>query len=208
VHSVSLAEQIPPQPDPTLVLASGSPRRRTLLAMAGFTFDVSAPDVDESRLAGETPEAMVVRLATAKAEAVAARRAGDACVLACDTTVVLDGTTLGKPTSIDDATAMLLRLAGLTHEVITGYAIRPPWRSDVERGTVTSRVTMRQVNPMEAADYAASGEPLDKAGGYALQGDGGRFVAGVDGSRSNVIGLPLETIVPLLERFGLIGRRG
>lgn len=204
---MSLAAEIPPAPDPVLVLASGSPRRRTLLALAGFEFEVRRPSVDESPLPEEAPAAMVLRLAAAKAAAVAAETGDDACVLACDTTVVLDGEALGKPTSIDDAAAMLLRLAGRSHEVITGYAISPPWRDGVEQGSVSSVVTMRAISAAEANDYAASGEPLDKAGAYALQGEGGRFVASVDGSRSNVIGLPLEAVVPLLESFGVTGRR-
>ena len=204
---MSLAPEIPPAREPVLVLASGSPRRRTLLALAGYEFNVQAPHVDESQLPGENPEAMVLRLAVDKATAVAFGAGVDACVLACDTTVVRDGEALGKPSSIDDAAAMLLSLAGRSHEVITGYAVRPPRQEHIERGIVTSLVTMRRMSAAEAADYAASGEPLDKAGAYALQGEGGRFVETVEGSRSNVIGMPLETVVPLLERFGLVGRR-
>ena len=204
---MNLAVEIPPEPDPTLVLASGSPRRRTRLAMAGFHFDVTVPVVDESRLDGEGPTDMVLRLAAAKAAAVAAVVLDETCVLACDTTVVLDGEALGKPHSIDDAAAMLLRLAARSHQVTTGYAIRPPWSDELDVGTVTSIVTMRPITPGEAEDYAESGEPLDKAGAYALQGDGGRFVETVEGSRSNVIGLPLETVVPILNSYGLSGRR-
>ncbi len=174
--------------------------------MAGFDFEVRAPDVDESPLPGEGPADMVLRLAEAKATEAARTAAETACVLACDTTVVLDGAPMGKPVSVADAAEMLLRLADRSHEVVTGFAIRPPWNGAVERGTVTSIVTMRAVTPAEAASYAASGEPLDKAGGYALQGEGGRFVASVEGSRSNVIGLPLETVVPALARYGLKGR--
>ena len=204
---MSLAPEIPPAPDPTLVLASGSPRRRTLLALAGYEFRVQIPDVDESPLPNEAPEAMVLRLAIDKATAVSFAAGSEACVLACDTTVVRDGVALGKPSSLDDAARMLLSLAGRSHEVVTGYAIRAPRQDHIERGTVTTIVTMRPIAATEAADYAASGEPLDKAGAYALQGEGGRFIERVDGSRSNVIGLPLETVVPLLERYGLVGRR-
>jgi septum formation protein len=103
---------------------------------------------------------------------------------------------------------MLLSLAGRRHVVITGFALKPPGTSDVETGAAYSHVTMRPVAKAEAAAYAATGEPLDKAGGYALQGDGAKFVARVDGSRSNVIGLPLEAVVPLLARHGITGRRG
>lgn len=204
---MSLPAEIPPQPDPMLILASGSPRRRALLAMAGFDFDVRIPAVDEAPLPAEAPDAMVMRLAVAKAGAVADTSPPEACILAADTTVVLDGEALGKPASEEEAAAMLLRLADRSHVVITAYALRPPWEPEPLSGTVTSHVTMRPITAGDAAAYAAGGEPLDKAGAYALQGEGGRFVAEVTGSRSNVIGLPIETIVPLLWRYGLASRR-
>jgi septum formation protein len=174
--------------------------------MAGFDFEVVAPAVDESPLSDEDPGEMVVRLATIKAKSVASARGPSACILACDTTVVLDGAMLGKPDSRQHAVLMLMQLAGTTHQVITGYALRPHRRDEMVTGTVTSQVTMRDVSAAEAAAYAATGEPLDKAGAYALQGEGARFVSRVDGSRSNVIGLPLETLVPLLERHGVVRR--
>ncbi len=149
---------------------------------------------------------MVLRLAEAKADAVAPIVGPESLVLACDTTVVLDGAVIGKPVSVDDATEILLSLAGRTHEVVTGYAVAGG-NGDAVSGTALSIVTMRAISHAEAAAYAAGGEPLDKAGAYALQGEGARFVAGVVGSRSNVIGLPLDVVAPLLVERG-IPRRG
>jgi septum formation protein len=184
-----------------LVLASSSPRRRALLAAAGFVFDVDAPDTDEAALPGETPEAMAVRLAGEKAATVAERWGGRSVVLGCDTLVVRDGAVLGKPSSEPHAVAMLLSLAGRSHEVITGHAVLAD--GAVSSGATRSLVHLRDVTPDEAEAYAATGEPLDKAGAYALQGAGGRFVTGVDGSRSNVVGLPLGVVAPLLIDLGV-----
>jgi septum formation protein len=203
-----VAEHIPPTPVARLILASGSPRRRTLLTMAGFVFDVERPDVAEIAHPGEAPEQMAMRLAGEKALAVAERYDSHAAVLGCDTIVVLDDAVLGKPVSEADAAEMLLALAGRSHTVITGFALKTPGTTELESGAAYSEVMMRPVAKAEAAAYAATGEPLDKAGAYALQGDGGRFVERVDGSRSNVIGLPLEAVVPLLARHGITGRRG
>lgn len=198
---------VPPQPLPRLVLASGSPRRRLLLSMAGFDFDVIAPHVDESPHAGEDPERMVVRLAEEKVTAVQAAVGHGSWVLACDTTVVRDGESVGKPASADEAVEILLSLAGRSHEVVTGFAIAGAG-VDSEVGSTWSVVSMRTISHAEAAAYAARGEPLDKAGAYGLQGEGGRFVTSVEGSRSNVVGLPLESVVPLLVARGIARRSG
>ncbi|MEA3502442.1 MAG: Maf family protein [Actinomycetota bacterium] len=183
-----------------LILASSSPRRRLLLSVAGFEFSVDPPQVDERLVNGEEPDRMVVRLAREKALAIAT--GAGTVVLGADTTVVLDGRILGKPESETDASAMLLSLAGRTHLVITGWAVGRGGYI-IEDGFDTSLVSMRSVTQGEADAYAESGEPLDKAGGYALQGDGARFVSGVAGSRSNVIGLPLRPIVAALGRAGI-----
>ena len=168
------------EPRRVLILASTSPRRCELLAREGFRFEREAPDVDESARPGEPAEQVAERVARLKAETVAKRAGMDPVVLAADT---------------------LLRLAGKTHRVLTGYALR---RGDeVRSGVAESCVRMREVSPEEAAAYAATGEPLDKAGGYAVQGEGGRFVESIEGSRSNVIGMPVEVVVPLLARFGV-----
>jgi septum formation protein len=183
------------------VLASTSPRRRELLREAGFAFSVVAPDVDESALPGESPESMTVRLALAKARAALPAASGDACVLGADTVVVIDGELLGKPRDAAEAVEMLLRLAGRTHRVLTGFALLAPALRFEECGVVESAVRMHPIERVSAERYARSGEPLDKAGGYAAQGEAARFIAEIIGSRANVIGLPLETVTPLLVKL-------
>ncbi len=189
-----------------LVLASGSPRRRLLLSMAGFDFTVTPPDIEEIRLPGEPAEDFVVRMAREKTAVVAAQLDRAACVLGFDTSVVLGDRVYGKPVNESDAAAMLLSLAGRTHTVYTGYAFARG-AEIVESGIDAARVTMRPVNAAEAVAYAATGEPLDKAGAYALQGEGKGFVDEVEGLRSTVIGLPLEHIVDLLIRNGIMPTR-
>lgn len=188
-----------------LVLASGSPRRKALLAMAGFSFDVVVPAVDETPMPNEPPGDMVRRLSLAKARAATVildPTDREPVVLAADTTVVLGDRILGKPADEADAVEMLLAIAGHTHTVVSGFALLSG-DEELSSGTVASRVLMRAVARSEAAAYAATGEPLDKAGAYAAQGNGAKFVERIDGSRSNVIGLPLGTVVPLLEAAGV-----
>ena len=168
--------------------------------MAGFEFSAQTPGVNEQVVAGEDPDRMVVRLAREKALAVDVDPGTVA--LGADTTVVLDGEILGKPGNETDAAEMLLSIAGRTHLVITGWALALDG-AIVEDGFDTALVSMHPVALDEAEAYARSGEPLDKAGGYALQGEGARFVSGVAGSRSNVIGLPLQPIVAALGRAGV-----
>jgi septum formation protein len=173
-----------------LVLASASPRRAEQLAAAGIAFEVDTADIDETPRAGETP-VYVRRLAEAKARAVAARHPGKR-VLGADTTVVVDGAILGKPLDAADARDMVRRLAGRAHEVLTGVAL-------VERGTaqVDLATTTVWFAPMTAAEidaYVASGEPMDKAGAYGIQGRASCFVTRIDGSYSNVVGLPVALV--------------
>ncbi|MBM7114967.1 Maf family protein [Archangium primigenium] len=182
-----------------LVLASASPRRRELLGQLGLVFEVSAADIDETPTAGEEAGAYVLRLAREKARAVAARRPG-AWVLAADTTVALDGMLLGKPQDEAEARGMLTRLSGRTHEVHTGVALVGARMTSV---LVRTRVTFRSLGSEEIAWYAATGEPLDKAGSYAIQGKGGFLVASVEGSPTNVIGLPLGETLALLGQAGV-----
>jgi septum formation protein len=186
-----------------LVLASASPRRRELLARAGLAFRVLPPDVDEGPLPGEAPPALAERLARAKALAVAPRVPRGALVLGSDTVVVIEGEVLGKPRDASHAEALLARLVGRTHEVVTGVAVASVGGERLESLTVTSVVRMRPASADEIRRYVAGGEPLDKAGAYALQGEGRRFVAQVRGSETNVIGLPLEETLALLRRAGL-----
>lgn len=192
---------------PKLVLASGSPRRRLLLSMAGYEFQVVSPGIDESRHDGESPEDFVRRVAEEKAAAVAATQPKGTRVLGFDTSVVLDGRIYGKPTDEEEAAEMLLSLAGRTHTVYTGYALTIAGENTGDGGIDAARVRMREVSPDEAAAYAATGEPLDKAGAYALQGRGKGFVEDVEGLRSTVIGLPLDHIVDLLLRHGVLPTR-
>ncbi len=200
-------EEFPPVSH-RLVLGSGSPRRRLLLSMAGFEFEVVAPNIDETRRDGEAPEEFVKRVAGEKAAAVAAMQTAGTRILGFDTSVVLDGRVFGKPVDEADAADMLLTLAGRTHTVYTGYALVVAGMPAEEGGVDAARVTMRQVSASEAAEYAATGEPLDKAGAYALQGTGKEFVDHVEGLRSTVIGLPLDHIVELLLRHGIVPTRG
>jgi septum formation protein len=191
--------------DAPLILASGSARRRDLLREAGFRFRVLAPEIEEATLPGESPETRTRRLAIQKAEAVARRSPPGSWILAADTVVLIDHETLGKPRDIEEAASMLLRLAGRAHVVITGFALARAGEEPLRAacGIEASRVHMRAVSRPEALAYATTGEPMDKAGAYALQGIGARFVEEVEGSRSNVVGLPLERVIPLLERHGI-----
>jgi len=187
----------------TLYLASGSPRRRELLTQIGVPFVPLAVDVDETPVAGEAAEAYVERLAQDKATAGLATLAdaGQAVVLGADTTVLLDGRILGKPESRAEALAMLLGLGGREHEVLTAVALAGGGRCRVR--LVRSRVTFRALSAAEAEAYWATGEPLDKAGGYAIQGLAAVFVSRLEGSYSAVVGLPLCETAQLLADFGI-----
>jgi len=184
---------------PPLILASASPRRRQLLEMLGIEHRVVPPDVDETRHAGEDPAAYVSRLAREKAAAISAREP-DALVLAADTTVVLGPDLFGKPETAEEAAAMLSRLSGRTHQVYTGVALARGER--IESALDVSDVTFRALDPGSITDYVATGEPMDKAGAYAVQGRGAALVAGIRGDFFGVMGLPLRLVVELLGRFG------
>jgi septum formation protein len=184
-----------------LILASASPRRVDLLREAGYAFDVEPADVDESEAAGEPPRAYVLRVAALKGGVVAAAHP-DAVVLAADTTVVVDGQMLAKPADDEDARRMLGLLSGRTHEVLTGVVVVRAGRQS--SAVVGTRVRFR---PMTAADinwYVASGEPRDKAGAYGVQGLAARFVEAIDGSYSNVVGLPVAAVRDLLGAEGVL----
>ncbi len=184
-----------------LVLASGSPRRRELLERLGLDFDVVAPDVDETRYPDEAPAAYVDRVARSKSAAVA----GDGLiVLAADTIVVHEGRVMGKPGHPEEARTMLRRIEGDVHEVFTGLAIGA-WDTGAQIKSVVdvAEVTMLPMTEEEIAWYVGTGEPLDKAGGYALQGLGGLFVGKVVGSPFTVIGLPIHLIARLLSASGV-----
>jgi septum formation protein len=180
------------RPGPTLVLASASPRRAELLRTAGIPFTVAVANVDERERPGEAPHAYVERLAHEKAIRVEADHPR-AFVLGADTTVVVDGAVLGKPSDKADAAHMLGRLAGRRHQVLTGLCLRGPdgfHRSDV----ITTVVEFAPLSCAEIAAYVATGEPMDKAGAYAVQGLASRFITRIEGSYPNVVGLPVEVV--------------
>jgi septum formation protein len=183
-----------------LVLASSSPRRTDLLRAAGFTFEVTPVDVDERLRPGEAPEAYVSRLAEAKADAVTGTAEGTRVVLGADTTVVIDGLVLGKPADDADAERMLRLLSGRTHDVLTGICLRSGRRRLVH--VETSRVRMASLSEAEIRWYVESGEPMGKAGGYAVQGLAARFIESISGSYSNVVGLPVASVYRLLKMLG------
>lgn len=190
-------------PRPPIVLASASPRRLELLRRLAATFTVVVPDVDETPHRNESPHDMVLRLAQAKAAAAAARIPANppALVIAADTTVVLDDTVLGKPRNRDEAARFLALLSGRTHRVHTGHALL---LADREALAVrTTSVTFRPLTPREIAAYADSGEGLDKAGGYGIQGVGAAFVDEIHGCHGAVVGLSLPTLCTLARRLGV-----
>ena len=188
-----------------LILASASPRRAEILRDAGFSFEIARANVDETRLRGETARAMTRRLAEAKALAVAKKLGAapqEAIVIGADTIVEVQGRLLGKPGSVQGAREMLLKLSGKTHRVVTSVAVlRLPDRL-TKAATESTRVRFAWMSPREIAAYVATGEPLDKAGAYAVQGIGGRFIERIEGCYFNVVGLPLAPLYRMLVSLG------
>jgi septum formation protein len=186
---------------PPLILASASPRRRELLARVGLPFEVQPADIDETELPGEAPEVYVARIARGKAAAIAR---GDRWVLAADTTVTIDGAILGKAASPDEAAAMLRRLSGRTHRVLTAVVLLggPAGAPAVHERLVASDVEVVELDAASIADYIASDEWRGKAGAYALQGIAAALVRQVHGSVTNVVGLPLAEALELLRAAG------
>lgn len=182
-----------------LILASGSPRRSLLLTVAGFTLDVHPPDVDESFLEDEKAAEAVLRIAELKANAVV--RAPGQVVLAADTMVVLDGEALGKPVDTAHASTMLAALSGKTHSVLTGWTAIGDLgqRFDISE----SRVTFKELSREAIDSYIADEQPFDKAGAYGIQGESGRLIDRVVGSRANVMGLPLREVAEALSELGV-----
>jgi septum formation protein len=178
-----------------LILASSSARRAELLRAAGIVFEIVPAEIDEQPLAGEAPPEYVERLAREKAQAVALHHA-DAAILAADTTVVIDGLILGKPLDDDDARVMLSKLSGRTHDVLTGVALGRG--GQLISAVDTTRVSFAPMSDVEIDWYVASGEPRGKAGAYAIQGLASRFVDRIEGSYSNVVGLPVALVWKML----------
>ena len=183
-----------------LILASGSPRRRELLSRMGYTFEICTPDVDE-HVSGHASD-IVFTLAQRKAHA-AAERFDDGVIVASDTLVSLDGAPLGKPEDADDARRMLAALSGREHEVFTGVCVIDASTGISETRSVRTGVTFRALTAEEIDAYIATGEPMDKAGAYAIQGGAGAFVTKLDGSFENVMGFPVDDVREMLEKFGL-----
>jgi len=191
---------MPEQAAPILCLASASPRRRELLAQIGVPHTVIVPDIDEALLPGESPADYAVRLARSKAHSIRARGT-PLPVLAADTIVVIDGRICGKPAGAEEAIAMLLGLSGRSHAVLTAVALAT--HAGIAHRLSASEVTLRRLSRAECAAYWATGEPRDKAGGYAVQGRGAVFIERLSGSYSGVMGLPLYETAQLLEAAGL-----
>ncbi|HSZ20941.1 MAG TPA: Maf family protein [Candidatus Acidoferrum sp.] len=188
-----------------IVLASSSPRRAEILRNAGIAFDIHTTQIDETALPGEPAREMVARLAEAKARAAAVQLGAaprECIVVGADTTVELDGEILGKPRDSADAREMLAELSGRTHHVLTGiFLLRLP--SGAERKAVeNSTVTFAPISQREIDAYVATGEPLGKAGAYAIQGFAGRYISGIEGCYFNVVGLPLARLYALLRELG------
>jgi septum formation protein len=195
-----------------LILASASPRRRELLTQAGYTFTIQPAQIPEDPREGEDPIAYVVRLAREKADAVYREgvnsgqgtvnsQTGELVVLGADTTVTVDGQILGKPEDDADAARMLRMLAGRTHLVITGVAVVTAAHTEV--AAEVTAVKFLSLSDVEIADYIATGEPMDKAGAYAIQGRAAKWIPRIDGDYFNVVGLPLALVSTMLDATGL-----
>lgn len=190
---------------PKLILASSSPRRRQLLGAAGIEFEPAPSGIDEIRMENEGAADFALRMAADKALAVS-RSAGDALVLAADTVVECGGEIFEKPRDADEARRMLRALSGRVHTVVTAFAIARGG-AVTERRAVVSRVRFRALGADEIDAYVRSGEPMDKAGAYGIQGQGGGFISEVEGSRDNVMGLPVDETLAALARHGVAPRR-
>ncbi len=188
-----------------IVLASASPRRQELLRNARIAFTAQPAGINEAPLVGESPRGCAERLAREKALAVFQGRAED-YVLGADTIVVVDGAILGKPCDADDAVRMLRMLSGRTHAVITGVCVVGPAPGKVEAETAseTTMVTFCELYDKEIRDYVATGEPMDKAGGYAIQGIASRWIPRIEGDYSNVVGLPVARVYRMLRERGAL----
>lgn len=185
-----------------LILASASPRRKEILQDMGIDFRTVPSEYREDNERQADPAALVMMQAEGKAREVWDRTEGKCPVLGADTLVVLDGSVLGKPHDREEAVHMLQSLSGKTHEVLTGIALAT--RQGMEKTVCTTEVTFRELTDQEILDYVASGEPMDKAGAYGIQGGGRNFAAAVGGEISNVIGLPRREVLHMLEKAGCL----
>jgi septum formation protein len=185
-----------------LILASGSPRRLELLSAFNFSIEVIKPDVDESFDSDFSPAEVVKDLAFRKGSSVAMLRGTEIPLLSADTIVVLDGNIINKPADRDDAIRMISTLSGRTHTVFTGVSIF--YKDKIETFSVSSDVTFKKLSEIEISDYCDTDEPYDKAGAYAVQGIGSFMVKSINGSYSNVIGLPVSEVIECFQKLGII----
>lgn len=185
----------------TIILASNSPRRKDLLRQVGIEFITAPADVDERRLPGEPPEGYALRVATDKAK-TAAERGGDDLIIAADTIVVLEDQVLGKPSNAQEAERMLGMLSGRMHHVITALVVLDAGSKKLAAKTADTKVWFRKLTAGEISCYVASGEPLDKAGAYGIQGLGALLVEKIEGCYFNVVGMPLSILSEMLRDIG------
>jgi septum formation protein len=202
LESGAIIPRMLPQNKPMLILASSSPRRQELLRQTGIAFEVFAPHINEDQRPGEAPLKYALRLAREKAQAVAQHRPQRA-VLGADTIVVMGGEVFGKPTDPADATRMLRRLSDRAHEVTTAVSLALPGGGNDTR-SCTTQVYFRKLTEDEIQQYVAGGEPMDKAGAYAIQGGASRWTDRIEGEYSNVVGLPLSLVTEMLRANGLL----
>ncbi len=187
-----------------IVLASSSPRRRELLGTLGFEFEVMQPSSDETVSENETPEGFALRVSSEKAASVSVSLGEGAVVIGADTIVVVDGEILGKPADPGEASSMLLKLSGKEHHVFTAFSIVRPKNEILHSEIVDTRVRVKPLAASEIEGYIKTGEPMDKAGAYGIQGIGSFMVRGIEGSYSNVVGLPVEELLTALKKLGIV----
>lgn len=187
-----------------IVLASSSPRRRELLSTLGLGFDVIHPSSDETVLKNETPEDFALRVSAEKASSVSTTLGDGVVVIGADTIVVVDGEILGKPGDGGEACSMLRKLSGKEHHVYTAFSIVRPKNEILHSEIVDTRVRVKTLAASEIEGYIKTGEPMDKAGAYGIQGIGSFMVGGFEGSYSNVVGLPVEELLAALKKLGIV----
>ncbi|HSC34420.1 MAG TPA: nucleoside triphosphate pyrophosphatase [Thermodesulfobacteriota bacterium] len=187
-----------------IVLASSSPRRRELLSTLGFAFDVMHPSADETVSGDETPEDFALRVSAEKAASVSGSLGEGAVVIGADTIVVVDGEILGKPEDPEEASSMLRKLSGKEHHVFTAFSIVKPKNVILHSEIVDTSVRVKPLAASEIEGYIKTGEPMDKAGAYGIQGIGSFMVRGIEGSYSNVVGLPVEELLAALKKLGIV----
>lgn len=187
-----------------IILASTSPRRKELLQSVGIKFEVVAPLSDESLLLSENPKDYALRLASEKAISVSQNLEGDFLVIGADTVVVVDDEILGKPSNVEGARAILSKISGREHHVLTAFSISKPKNTIMHSEVVDTKVRVKTLEPDEIEGYIKTGEPMDKAGAYGIQGIGSFLIKGIEGSYTNVVGLPLVEVLEALKKLGAL----